>query len=144
MIVFRGKKYWISQQSWNETTDAQSRRVLNYLDTSIWLSLWSYQLLDSSDCAVSMAEGIRQSIHSIASLAIPIETNSYASTEGRQKRRRGDWLMRRRDWQKRDTEKRQRRNQVWGTGWEACELCFNPISSDPRQRAPFSRSKKTP
>jgi len=44
-----------------------------------------------------MAEGIRQPIHSIASLAVPIETDSNASTEGRQKEGRGDRLVRRRD-----------------------------------------------
>lgn len=37
-----------------------------------------------------MAQRVRQPVHSITSLAVPIETNSYASAEGRQKEGRGE------------------------------------------------------
>lgn len=44
-----------------------------------------------------MAQGIRHPVHSITSLAVPIETDSNASAEGRQKKGRGDRVVRRRD-----------------------------------------------
>lgn len=44
----------------------------------------SHQLLHPSDGVVSMAQGVRQPIHSITSLAVPIETDSNASTAGTQ------------------------------------------------------------
>lgn len=69
----------------------------------------SYQLLNPSYCAVSMAQRIRQPIHSITSLAVPIETDSYASTEGETKGKgveRG--VMRRREKDRAENER------VWG------------------------------
>lgn len=54
------------------------------------LHLWSYQFLHSSDCTISVAEGIRQPTHSITSLPVSIETDGNASTGGRQKERVGE------------------------------------------------------
>lgn len=56
----------------------------------------SHQLLHPSDCVVSMAQGVRQPIHSIASLAVPIETDGNASAAGTQKQG-GDRALRRGD-----------------------------------------------
>lgn len=80
-----------------ETRNVHSRRAMNYLTCWYNLCSQSYQLLHPSDCAVSMAQGIRQTIHSITSLAVPIETDSNASADGRQKEGRGDRVVRRRD-----------------------------------------------
>lgn len=107
----------------------------------------SYQLLHPSDCAVSMAQGIRQAIHSITSLAVPIETDSNASAEGRQKEGEGRQGGEEEGLAKKDTERRQRTERARGdseAGREACELHINPVGSDPSQRAPFSSSRKTP
>ena len=45
----------------------------------------SYQFLHPCDCAVGMSQGVRQAVHTIASLAVAIETDSYASAESGQK-----------------------------------------------------------
>lgn len=80
-----------------ETRAAHGRKVMNYLTCWYNLCFQSYQLLHSSDCAVSMAQGIRQPVHSITSLAVPIETHSNASAEGIQKGGGGDRVVRGRD-----------------------------------------------
>lgn len=49
----------------------------------------AHQLLHPSDCVVSMAQGVRQPVHSITSLAVPIETDGNASAAGTQKEREG-------------------------------------------------------
>lgn len=94
-----------------------------------------------------MAQGIRQAIHSITSLAVPIETDSNASAEGRQKEGEGRQGGEEEGLAKKDTERRQRTERARGdseAGREACELHINPVGSDPSQRAPFSSSRKTP
>lgn len=49
-----------------------------------------YQLLHPGDGAVGVAQGIRQPVHSITRLAVPIETDSNASTEGETKGKGGE------------------------------------------------------
>lgn len=60
------------------------------------ISALSYQLLHPSNSAVSMAQGIRQPIHSITSLTVPIETDSDSSAGGHKRKGRGDRVVRRR------------------------------------------------
>ncbi|KAF3845966.1 hypothetical protein F7725_003044 [Dissostichus mawsoni] len=92
-----------------------------------------------------MAQGIRQPVHSITSLAVPIETDSNASAEGRQRKGGETGVVRRRDYLKKNPERRQREREGDSqAGREACELHINPLGSDPGQRAPFSSCRKTP
>lgn len=48
-----------------------------------------YQFLHSCHRAVGVAQGVRQPVHSVTGLAVPIETNSNAGAEGETKGRRG-------------------------------------------------------
>lgn len=111
---------------------------------------WPHQLLHSSDCAVSVAEGICQPTHSIGCLAVPIETDGNAGTNNgggrgeRDKRSGGD---RRQDGEDNKNESEDTGRPSKWDRWaerEACELCFNPVGSEPSQLAPFSWGRKTP
>lgn len=98
-----------------------------------------------------MAQGIRQPIHSVASLAVPIETDGNASAAGRHKRegrgREGGIGLER---QREETETAVNARGFGEVGdSEACELAVNPVQAGASsQRAPFSRGtekkKRTP
>lgn len=62
-----------------------------------------------------MAQGVRQPIHSITSLAVPIETDGNASTAGTQKQRGGQGGEER-GLVKKDSEETERRANVGGEG----------------------------
>lgn len=142
------KKHWIHYTCLvvGETGNAHGRRVMNYWTCWYNLCSQSYQLLHASDCAVRMAQGVCQPIHSITSLAVPIETDSNASTEGETKEREGRQGGEEEGLAKKDreeTERRERAREI-ARQREACELHINPVGSDPSQQAPFSSSRKTP
>lgn len=64
-----------------------------------------YQFLHSCHRAVGVAQGVRQPVHSVTGLAVPIETNSNAGAEGRQ--RGGEEAVRRRKRGRHSTADRQ-------------------------------------
>lgn len=93
-----------------------------------------------------MAQGVRQPIHSITSLAVPIETDGNASAAGTQKQSgvRGGQGGEERGLAKTDSKETEKRTNVGGGGREACELHINPVSPDTSQQAPFTCGRKTP
>lgn len=62
-----------------------------------------------------MAQGVRQPIHSIASLAVPIETDGNASAAGTQKKRGGQGVEER-GLAKKDREETEQSAAVGGEG----------------------------